>query len=311
MNLIVTNRPYFCFDLQAVTELLSRGMALPHRLGRTVFRPRNAFLLHASFLPKECRNSPDINASHLHIMLCSKTPSPALLSPMKTLGILLGAFAAVSASGLSPAHHHHANVHLNAFRQTDTITPAQPVCPDSNSTSYAKNNDTFVIECGIDRVGVSIYQSGNKTGSFGNCVDLCANTPTCELVSCACCFYQRLELIYYDYRQHTATKALSATSRHLYILHPPTAASLRRTSTPLTSGLHLNAQYVTEDILTGQDSGFFTDNTLFRTTMALFGRLKEAMKCSLCCAASIPGIFPFFLAEYASIVLTCLLEMAY
>jgi len=208
---------------------------------------------------------------------------------MKTLGILLGAVAAVATSASSPAHHHHANVHLNALRQTDTLIPTQPVCPDSNGTSYSKNNETFVIECGIDRgkdiadqfacapktlpaalqrltgqVGVSIYQSGNKTGSFGNCVDLCANTPSCELVSdMACSFCRGTELIFHHFRLHTVSKAPSATSRRLYILLLPTAASLPHTSTPWISGLRLHV----------------------RKIMALFGRPKEAMKCSLFCVA--------------------------
>jgi len=137
---------------------------------------------------EECNIHPprnNIKAKDPHITL--SVPQTCLdiidVAKMKHLWTLVGAAAAaISASNLSPAQHHHANVHSHSLRQDiSNTTTIQPSCPDSNATTYASNNESFVIECGVDRPGPPI--SFSEAASLGECVDLCANTTSCELVS--------------------------------------------------------------------------------------------------------------------------------
>jgi len=73
-----------------------------------------------------------------------------------------------------------AQEHPGSTAVNSTAGPAF-TCPDSNGTLYSTyNNETFIIECYLDRPGNSANQ---QTVGLRECLDLCASTTGCADVS--------------------------------------------------------------------------------------------------------------------------------
>lgn len=53
---------------------------------------------------------------------------------------------------------------------------------NATTTFKAANCAAFSVECGVDRIGGDLPDSPQYPGSFGGCVDVCANTAKCVAV---------------------------------------------------------------------------------------------------------------------------------
>lgn len=150
--------------------------------GEEVENPRNATFLSVAKSP---RNATRANTkSNLKCASLHPQTSYCASLEMKANWINCAALAATFTivTAFSRDVHHHAEHHLHYARQSTNETG--PACPASNGTQYeTSNSESFIIECGFDRPGVNI--NSTQTATFGECIDWCGTTPTCELVSTA------------------------------------------------------------------------------------------------------------------------------
>ncbi|KJX97614.1 hypothetical protein TI39_contig476g00008 [Zymoseptoria brevis] len=82
-----------------------------------------------------------------------------------------------------------------ATASTDVIASATPlptplVCPDSAGQTYVSNQETFVVDCGIDYQGGDLQGVGVEPGNLNQCIDACASTRGCSgaVLSGAACY---------------------------------------------------------------------------------------------------------------------------